>query len=467
MDSKGGNPFLMDDYTSEPDNSVAGQQELNPFLESFTDTTTSEHGENPFLNITSDQSYQAPVNVESTNPFASFCEENIFNLSESTKEEEEEKISEPTQAAPLQAKNGKPPPSRPPPPRPQPPAPPKNTKDLILSVTGAMDATSNHLLDRLQATRTPSPTLMHSPSPTPEHSFADFLDVDGNVPDLIPYDNEAAEAPKSSQDILDLFDAPNTDTTATANFSVDTTDLITDVAVTSAAKENPFVSITDQEIESTAPAEGAFSSYYPEAASVNVEKRGSVSSAMAFPIEETEKQAAVDLDFSTETSVPTDQLTSVTTAELFSTATTEQISTTVESPFFSISDSTSTTQYGVTETSATSTTQQTSQPIFSMTDTQQNVFSSDLLGDFDEPTKEVGGLISTSPIPAAEYPGTDTQLDNFAATTKAIESTGDAFDAFASKFDKAAEPETNADPFLDAFGNTGPTAMDTSSDGTI
>lgn len=102
-----------------------------------------------------------------------------------------------------------------------------------------------------------------------------------------------------------------------------------------------------------------------------------------------------------------------------------------------------------------------------MTDTQQNVFSSDLLGDFNEPTKEVGGLISTSPMPAAEYPGTDTQLDNFAATTKAIESTGDAFDAFASKFDKAAEPETNADPFLDAFGNSGPTAMDTSSDGMV
>ncbi|XP_046814338.1 uncharacterized protein LOC124422228 [Vespa crabro] len=465
MDSKGGNPFLMDDYTSEPDNSVHGQQELNPFLESFTDTTTSEPGENPFLNITSDQSYQPPVNVESTNPFASFCEENIFNLSESTKEEEE-KISQPTQAAPVQAKNGKPPPSRPPPPRPQPPAPPKNTKDLILSVTGAMDATSNHLLDRLQATRTPSPTLMHSPSPTPEHSFADFLDVDGNVPDLIPYDNEAAEPPKSSQDILDLFDAPNTDTTSTATFSIDTTNLITDVAVTSTAQENPFVSITDQEIESTAPAEGAFSSFYPEAASVSMEKRASVSSTMAFPIQETEKQAAVDLDFSTETSVSTDQLTSVTTAELFSTATTEQISTTVESPFFSISDNASTIQYGVTETSATSlsTTQQITQPIFSMTDTQQNVFSSDLLGDFNEPTKEVSGLISTSPIPAAEYPGTDTQLDNFAATTKAIENTGDAFDAFASKFDKAAEPETSADPFLDAFGNTGPTAMDTSSD---
>ncbi|XP_014616987.1 PREDICTED: uncharacterized protein LOC106794081 [Polistes canadensis] len=479
MDSKGGNPFLMDDYTSESDNSVAGQQELNPFLESFTGAATTEHGENPFLNITSDQSYQAPVNVESTNPFASFCEENIFHLPEDTKEEEE-KLSEPI-PQPVQAKNEKPPPSRPPPPRPQPPPPPppKNTKDLILSVTGAMDATSNHLLDRLQATRTPSPTLIHSPSPTPEHSFADFLDVDGNVPDLIPYDNEAAEPPKSSQDILDLFDAPNTDTTSTATFTVNTTNLITDVAVTSTTQENPFANITDEEIDSTGPAEGAFSSYYSETKTVSTEKRPSVSSTMAFPIQETENQSVVDLDFSEQTSVTTTttpaQINSVTATELFSTESTEQISTTVDTPFFSISDSTSTAaQYGVTETSAatslaTTMTQQINQPIFSMTDTQQNVFSSDLLGDFNEPAKEVGGLISTSPLPAAEYPGTDsyrsdTQLDNFTATTKAIESTGDAFDAFASKFDKAAEPETNTDPFLDAFGNTGPTAMDTSSD---
>ncbi|RZF37650.1 hypothetical protein LSTR_LSTR003061 [Laodelphax striatellus] len=61
------------------------------------------------------------------------------------------------------------PPKRPPPP-PRPP-PSKETKDLILSVTGAMEATSSHLLDRLQATRTPSPTPireLHSPSPTPD-----------------------------------------------------------------------------------------------------------------------------------------------------------------------------------------------------------------------------------------------------------------------------------------------------------
>lgn len=67
----------------------------------------------------------------------------------------------------------------PPPPRPGPP-PSKETQDLILSVTGAMEATSSHLLDRLQATRTPSPTLIRdldSPSPTPD-MFGDLLGVD-------------------------------------------------------------------------------------------------------------------------------------------------------------------------------------------------------------------------------------------------------------------------------------------------
>lgn len=59
-------------------------------------------------------------------------------------------------------------PKRPPPPaRPL----PAETQNLILSVTGQMDFTSSHLLDRIPPTRTPSPVSMrdiHSPSPTPE-----------------------------------------------------------------------------------------------------------------------------------------------------------------------------------------------------------------------------------------------------------------------------------------------------------
>lgn len=54
-----------------------------------------------------------------------------------------------------------------PPARPLPP----ETQNLILSVTGQMEFTSTHLLDRIPPTRTPSPVSVrdiHSPSPTPE-----------------------------------------------------------------------------------------------------------------------------------------------------------------------------------------------------------------------------------------------------------------------------------------------------------
>ncbi|CAG9823028.1 unnamed protein product [Phaedon cochleariae] len=68
-------------------------------------------------------------------------------------------------------------PSRPPPPR-LPPS--KETQDLLMSVMGAMDATSSSLLNKIPPTRSPSPVSMrdlHSPSPTPEHNFGDLLDV--------------------------------------------------------------------------------------------------------------------------------------------------------------------------------------------------------------------------------------------------------------------------------------------------
>jgi len=128
-----------------------------------------------------------------------------------------------------------------------------------------------------------------------------------------------------------------------------------------------------------------------------------------------------------------------------------------------MTDTTTTISFGIAETTPFTA---AAQPLFA-SEVTQSTFASDLLGDFGEPTKEISSdLISTSPIPGTEFPGNELyrpeeQLDNFAATTKAIEDTGDSF----SKFDKAAEPETNSgDPFLDAFGG-GPTAMDTSSDG--
>lgn len=68
-------------------------------------------------------------------------------------------------------------PTRPPPPR---PPQSKETQDLLMSVMGEMDATSTHLLDKIPPTRTPSPVSMRdlqSPSPTPEPSFGELLDV--------------------------------------------------------------------------------------------------------------------------------------------------------------------------------------------------------------------------------------------------------------------------------------------------
>lgn len=207
MDPKGGNPFLMDDYSAGADAAMAPPS--NPFLDGFgdpgADAAAAPPDANPFFGFGApDQTAYQPPAGDSTNPFASFGmetaavpepETGVFvNPEEATVPEpnllgEEEPTPAPEHVA-APAKPARPPP----PPRPTPPPPPRNTKDLILSVTGAMDETSNQMLDRLQANRTPSPTLMHSPSPTPEHSYSDLLDVDGSVPDMA---HDAAQQPQT------------------------------------------------------------------------------------------------------------------------------------------------------------------------------------------------------------------------------------------------------------------------------
>ncbi|XP_011306976.1 uncharacterized protein [Fopius arisanus] len=486
MDSKGGNPFLMDDYQAEHP-----PQQSNPFLQDFAEPVASA-GENPFLNFSTEPAYQPPT--DSTNPFAIFeptqdapqyippisepesfaaHEPDLFGVEEKPTslfgtEEPEVFQGEPVAFSPPQEpvefsppqekasppKNGKPIPARPPPPpRPgPPPAPPRNTKDLILSVTGAMDATSNHLLDRLQFTRTPSPTLMHSPSPTPEHSVADLLDVDSNVPDL-PSDTHPETS--QSQNILDLFDAPQPEDTATSMFStpvsmdtvthsVSSTDTIFSTSVTdtfSQGQENPF-GVVESIAEAT----------LLEEAPIAEAKRPS--------IDVTASTTTSGFDFASE--APPEVVP-------------EAISTAVESNFFSAQETTAIPASTFSSTPAgifggeplftTAINTETAQvPIV---DPQTNIFAEDYIGEFSKPSDDIGELVSTSPTPAMEFPSypVDEQLDNFAATTRAIESTGDAFDAFASKFDRAAEPEaTSGDPFFDAFGGSGQTAMDTSSD---
>ncbi|XP_020708657.2 protein stoned-B-like [Athalia rosae] len=541
MDSKGGNPFLMDDYTDQA-SSAGNQQASNPFLQDFGPPASTGGGENPFLNFAADSSYQPPSTIDSTNPFASFgvettAQSSLFGVETSTTttfstdmqqssdlysgqdinlfgdvepvfhqqpksqaqqppetnlfgSPEESSKSPPTFAAggdsseqSLDLRNGKPPPMRPPPPRPH---PPKNTKDLILSVTGAMDATSNHLLDRLQATRTPSPTLMHSPSPTPEHSFADLLDVDGNVPELAQDDGKPDEILKNN-DIMDLFDAPNLENvpctasdmifsvpkTETTLFSTTETSLFTGVQTNT--QENPFA-----EIESDVPQGDAIqaSDYPTESAATVVEKRFSISSDTPYSVnspfttsEMTKITASAGFSSTTETTFSDTigaQLPTSTFSTLDQTSTTfSTAETTVAEPSVEPFASSTITSFGVAEPSYTaSILEVNTTPAPFSTEKQDSAFASDLLGDFSQSAQEPP-LISTSPEPASEFPSSGVYqtegIGDFSATTKVIESTGDAFDAFASKFDKAAEPEPPSDSFFDAFG-AGQTAMDTSSD---
>lgn len=106
-----------------------------------------------------------------------------------------------------------------PPPR---PPPSKETQDLLMSVMGAMDATSSHLLDRIPPTRTPSPVSVrdvHSPSPTPEPSFGDLLDVSDARPAI-----EVKERKDDTSD--DLFMSLAQDDSCDINQNVSSSDLI-------------------------------------------------------------------------------------------------------------------------------------------------------------------------------------------------------------------------------------------------
>ncbi|XP_033221222.1 protein stoned-B [Belonocnema kinseyi] len=266
MDSKVGNPFLMDENSALA-NIVTVQQPSNPFLQdpNYTQTTSASVGENPFLNFSAEQSSQQ--SLASTNPFATSTMETGTSHDELCSEENKtvfpnvmhsridlasthifdgEKMQIPDifssalEDCEVPVKithNETSSPSRPPPPKSVPPLPPRNTQDLILSVTGAMDATSSQMLDRLQNTRTPSPTLMHSPSPTPEHSVADLLDVDNNVPD-IPDDVYKEIAITERLDSLDKFKGENLE--PSHNTTVDTELTATDTFKTSKIQQNIF-----------------------------------------------------------------------------------------------------------------------------------------------------------------------------------------------------------------------------------
>lgn len=191
------NPFLIGDATSTFTDS---SNTFNPFL---TNTTAElePHNDNPFFST-----YNASNSVQdNTNPFLAFTQKpepvqpvaDLLGINE-----------KPQTAAAEEASKMKPPPPRPappkrPPPRPTPPPPSHDAKELILSVTGEMDATSLHLLDRLA--KTPSPTPMRdllSPSPTPT---ADLLGCEDLQP---PMTSQSSNIFDQQTNIIDLSSGP-------------------------------------------------------------------------------------------------------------------------------------------------------------------------------------------------------------------------------------------------------------------
>jgi len=188
------NPFLIGDATSTFNDN---NNTFNPFLTNTT-TDSESHNDNPFFSTFSTSNAIS----DNTNPFLAFTQnpepaQSVVDLLG---------INETPQTTVIEdASKTKPPPPRPappkrPPPRPTPPPPPSHeAKELILSVTGEMDATSLHLLDRLA--KTPSPIPMRdllSPSPTPT---ADLLGCEDLQP---PINSQMSSVFDQQSNIIDL-----------------------------------------------------------------------------------------------------------------------------------------------------------------------------------------------------------------------------------------------------------------------
>jgi hypothetical protein len=226
--SKGFNPFLMEsDYAAAPVEpmyaAAADAASSNPFLGGFDAAPEPAHdipgysaaaptgGDNPFLNY----SYQPPPSEEQMmapgpnattgahNPFADFGAPAAAPLSgrahayfsstadmsyaHQTHEPEHQLIdttSEPSSSMPHQT-----------------------TQSLLESVTGALEATSDSLLDRLRVTA-PSPTPdLPSPTPSPRSPSPDLLLGDDQPPPPPPSANPLNPSPHQFDSIIDLFDA--------------------------------------------------------------------------------------------------------------------------------------------------------------------------------------------------------------------------------------------------------------------
>ncbi|KAJ8970848.1 hypothetical protein NQ317_019122 [Molorchus minor] len=199
FDTTASNPFLLEDNITADDGSVYTD---NPFLSS--DQLVCSSATNPFAFDSSDSMSTADTlqfGATYNDKCVSSSGDNLFLTTGATLISTENSpsvvkadnllgsdIVHPQKPIDLDLKHshhdiGSGPP-RPPPPR----APPsRETQDLLMSVMGAMDATSSSLLDKIPPTRTPSPISMrdlHSPSPTPETNVGDLLDVDQHMCDI-------------------------------------------------------------------------------------------------------------------------------------------------------------------------------------------------------------------------------------------------------------------------------------------
>ena len=258
------NPFLFDDPAPPAD---VGDTAANPFLMggAFDYSSVSYTGINPFSDQIDDSNAAAaglfgdptvypsdmnPFGV-ATQPFGDMTKESdlfgvpvshisgdLFggpNIADTTQ------VPPPSSPAPparppapsspvVDFMNDSPPsenvavaPGRPPPPRPPPPS--KETKDLLQTVIGAMEATTDTLHEKLTTTRTPCPSpgsgALTSRSPTPDIQitspkkdsdafsaiFGQTIDMDSDheMEEAKVTANADAAAPTSTSDDFDLF----------------------------------------------------------------------------------------------------------------------------------------------------------------------------------------------------------------------------------------------------------------------
>lgn len=177
------NPFLMDDMVDANEPAVEVSSAYNPFApvaSASQDLAATVNDGLDWLSSGGAMQLQDDAPSPYDFPHASVSHSEIDDLLDVDVPLPEELMStgnaeNPTpspQPSPVPEMPGKSSRPAPPPRPPSRPSPPHETQQLILSVTGAMAATSEHLLDRLRATA-PSPVpgyippTTHSPSPSP------------------------------------------------------------------------------------------------------------------------------------------------------------------------------------------------------------------------------------------------------------------------------------------------------------